>query len=77
MKGHINLTGGEPLCNPYLFKILDLIKEDSDLITFSLLTNGTLVTPEIAKRLNKSPKAIDNTIQRIKVKIKNILDYFD
>lgn len=51
MKGHINLTGGEPLCNPYLFKILDLIKEDSDLITFSLLTNGTLVTPEIAKRL--------------------------
>ena len=51
MKGHINLTGGEPLCNPYLFKILDLIKEDSDLITFSLLSNGTLVTPEIAKRL--------------------------
>lgn len=32
---------------------------------------------EIAKRLNKSPKAVDNTIQRIKVKIKNILDYFD
>ena len=27
---------------------------------------------EIAKRLNKSPKAVDNTIQRIKVKIKNI-----
>lgn len=32
---------------------------------------------EIAKRLNKSPKAVDNTIQRIKVKIKNSLDYFD
>ena len=32
---------------------------------------------EIAKRVNKSPKAVDNTIQRIKVKIKNILDYFD
>ena len=32
---------------------------------------------EIAKRLNKSPKALDNTIQIIKVKIKNILDYFD
>lgn len=32
---------------------------------------------EIAKRLNKSPKAVDNTIQRIKVKIKNILDYSD
>lgn len=51
MKGHINLTGGEPLCNPYLFKILDLIKEDSDLISFSLLTNGTLVTEEIATKI--------------------------
>ena len=27
MKGHINITGGEPLCNPHLFKILDLIKK--------------------------------------------------
>lgn len=51
MKGHINLTGGEPLCNPYLFKILDLIKKDEDLITFSLLTNGTLITEEIAQKI--------------------------
>ncbi len=51
MKGHINITGGEPLCNPYLFKILDLIKQDQDLITFSLLTNGTLITEEIAKKI--------------------------
>ena len=51
MKGHINITGGEPLCNPYFFKILDLIKEDSDLITFSILTNGTLITEEIAKKI--------------------------
>lgn len=51
MKGHINITGGEPLCNPYLFKILNLIKEDSDLITFSILTNGTLITEKIAKKI--------------------------
>lgn len=51
MKGHINITGGEPLCNPYLFKILDLIKEDKDLISFSILTNGTLITEEIAKKI--------------------------
>ena len=51
MKGHINITGGEPLCNPYLFKILDLIKEDQELITFSILTNGTLITDEIAKKI--------------------------
>ena len=51
MKGHINITGGEPLCNPHLFKILDLIKQDDDLISFSILTNGTLITEEIAKKI--------------------------
>lgn len=51
MKGHINITGGEPLCNPYLFKILDLIKKDEELISFSILTNGTLITKNIAKKI--------------------------
>ncbi len=51
MKGHINITGGEPLCNPHLFDVLDLIKEDSDLITFSILTNGTLITKGIAEKI--------------------------
>ena len=51
MKGHINITGGEPLCNPHLFKLLDLIQKDADLISFSILTNGTLITPEIAKKI--------------------------
>ncbi len=50
-KGHINITGGEPLCNPHLFEILDLIKKDKDLISFSILTNGTLITPLIAKKI--------------------------
>ena len=51
--GHINITGGEPFCNQYLFKILDLIKQDEDKITFSILTNGTLITDIIAKKLKK------------------------
>ena len=51
MRGHINITGGEPLCNPHLFKLLDLIKEDSSLISFSILTNGTLITDEIARKI--------------------------
>ena len=51
MKGHINITGGEPLCNPHLFKILELIKEDSENITFSILTNGTLINEDIAKKI--------------------------
>lgn len=53
MKGHINITGGEPLCNPHLFKLLDLIKKDSDLISFSILTNGTLITTSIAKQIKE------------------------
>lgn len=53
IKGHINLTGGEPFCNLYLFKILDLIKKDHDLISFSILTNGTLITEEIAERIKE------------------------
>lgn len=51
MKGHINITGGEPLCNPHFFKILDLINKDKDLITFSILTNGTLITFKTAEKL--------------------------
>ena len=47
MKGHINITGGEPLCNPHLYKILDLIKKDNR-VSFSILTNGTLINDEIA-----------------------------
>lgn len=51
MKGHINITGGEPFCTPHLFKILDLIEVDSDMISFSILSNGTLITDEIAKKI--------------------------
>lgn len=51
MKGHINITGGEPLCNPHFFKILELIQKDSNDISFSILTNGTLITEEIAKKI--------------------------
>lgn len=51
MKGHINITGGEPLCNPYFFKILDLIKNDEEIISFSILSNGILINEDIAKRI--------------------------
>lgn len=51
MKGHINITGGEPLCSPYFFKILEEFKKDSNLYSFSILTNGTLITDKIAKKI--------------------------
>ena len=53
MKGHINLTGGEPLCCPFFFKILDEFKKDKELYSFSILTNGTLITDEIAKKISE------------------------
>lgn len=64
MKGHINITGGEPLCNPYLFKILDLIKKDEELISFSILTNGTLITKNIAKKIkNYNPYYVQVSLE--------------
>lgn len=51
IKGHINITGGEPLCNQYFFKILDLIKQDEEIISFSILSNGTLINEDIAKKI--------------------------
>lgn len=53
MKGHINLTGGEPLCCPFFFKILEEFKKDKDIYSFSILTNGTLITDEIARRISE------------------------
>ena len=52
MQGHINLTGGEPLCSPYFFKMLEELKKDKELYNFSILTNGTLITDEIAKKIS-------------------------
>lgn len=50
--GHINLTGGEPLCSPYLFDILEEFKKDKELYSFSILTNGTLLTEDLAKKIS-------------------------
>ena len=53
MKGHINLTGGEPLCNKNFYKLLEYMHNDKDLYTFAILTNGTLITDEIASKIAK------------------------
>ena len=49
--GNIALTGGEPLFCPHLFKLLDEFKKDEELYSFSILTNGTLLTEELAKKI--------------------------
>jgi len=52
-KGHINLTGGEPLCNKNFYKILDYMSKDQDLYSYAILTNGTLITDEVAKKISE------------------------
>ncbi len=52
-KGHINLTGGEPLCCPFFFQILNQFQHDKELYSFSILTNGTLIDDQMAKRISE------------------------
>lgn len=53
LKGHINLTGGEPLCNKNFFKLLKYMHNDKELYTYAILTNGTLITDEIALKISQ------------------------
>ncbi len=52
MHGHINLTGGEPLCSPHLYKLLEEFKKDEELYTFSILTNGTLLNEANVEKIS-------------------------
>jgi len=54
---HVNLTGGEPLLHPELYEI---IKEIPKSVVVSLVTNGSLLTKEITKKLKQAGL---NTIQ--------------
>jgi MoaA/NifB/PqqE/SkfB family radical SAM enzyme len=48
----ITLTGGEPLLHPELDRIISTIRQRGILAT--MLTNGTLLTPEKVRMLNKA-----------------------
>ena len=48
-RGHINITGGEPLISESLFPLMELCERNK--VTFGLLTNGTLIDETAAKRL--------------------------
>ena len=50
-KGHINLTGGEPLLSESFFPMLDLLEGAKT--TFGILSNGTIITGETAARLSE------------------------
>lgn len=51
IKGHINITGGEPLISEHLFALLENINLFKSRCRFAILSNGTGVTNENAKYL--------------------------
>ncbi len=53
-KGHINFTGGEPFVYEHIFDLFDLCEKHS--ITFGILTNGTILTPNIIDKLTTYKK---------------------
>ena len=53
IKGHITLTGGEPFAKKDFPLLLEKIASASDLYTFAILTNGTLIDDARAQWLSQ------------------------
>lgn len=53
IKGHINISGGEPFMRKDIFCLLKKIHENKPLVKYSILTNGTLITKETAKHIKE------------------------
>lgn len=41
--GHFRILGGEPLCYPNLYEILELVKDENKVKRVTIVTNGTLL----------------------------------
>ena len=52
----VNLTGGEPLLVPWLFDLLDHLQAFENLEEISLITNGTVATPEVLDGIRRFGK---------------------
>jgi radical SAM protein with 4Fe4S-binding SPASM domain len=53
IKGHINITGGEPLLNGNLVSLLEKISSCREYCKFAILSNGTLINNDSAKLLKR------------------------
>lgn len=51
IRGHINVTGGEPFVREDFLKILEEFSKNKKYFSYGILTNGTFITDEIAKKL--------------------------
>jgi MoaA/NifB/PqqE/SkfB family radical SAM enzyme len=52
----VNLTGGEPLLVPWLFELIDHLQSFGNLEEISLITNGTVTTPEVLDGIRRFEK---------------------
>lgn len=51
MRGHVTITGGEPLIHPDCLQLLEMLSSHRESFSFAVLTNGTMVDEPLAKRL--------------------------
>lgn len=56
MKSRVALTGGEPFLSSELWPLLDFFQKKESTATLTILSNGTLITNEIAKRCTQYSK---------------------
>lgn len=73
IRGHINITGGEPFIIDDFFKLLEAFVDRKDKFTFSILTNGVLIDRKVAKYLKKlRPEFVQVSIDGIRETHDNI-----
>ncbi|SHI90617.1 radical SAM additional 4Fe4S-binding SPASM domain-containing protein [Clostridium cavendishii DSM 21758] len=53
IRGHINITGGEPFVRTDFISILEEFYKNREYFSYGILTNGSFITPDIAKKLRK------------------------
>lgn len=53
VKGHINITGGDPLMHPNLDKLLELLLERQKYFSYGILANATYINVETIAKFKK------------------------
>ncbi|MEO0205347.1 MAG: radical SAM protein [candidate division WOR-3 bacterium] len=52
----INITGGEPLLYPDIFKVLGLLEDTANVKRINIITNGLVLNDDVIKKLNHMRK---------------------
>lgn len=53
IRGHITVTGGEPFVRQDFIELLKVFNKQRALFSFAILTNGSLIDPQLAKQLRQ------------------------